>query len=105
MCDFISLLRIVRLRLRGGTLTSWHRPLHRADPANGDRIHRSHDTLEVVNVTDAEAVDEVDGYLVVRTTEPAARLNVDSARNVPRVAGVTTGSCAPNRCTPGVSCR
>ncbi len=36
----------------------------------GDRIHRGLDTLEVVTVTAAEAVDDVDGYLVVRITEP-----------------------------------
>ena len=35
--------------------------------APGDRIHRGHDTLEVVNVTAAEPGDEVDAYLVVRT--------------------------------------
>jgi hypothetical protein len=34
--------------------------------APGDRIHRGHDTLEVVSLTVAEDGDEVDGYLVVR---------------------------------------
>ena len=36
----------------------------------GDRIHRGHDTLEVVTVTSAEAADAVDGYLVVRISGP-----------------------------------
>ncbi len=39
--------------------------------APGDRIHRGHDTLEVVTVTAAEPVDDVDGYLVVRVTARA----------------------------------
>ncbi len=46
-------------RFRAGTPT-W---------APGDRIHRGHDTLEVVNVTAAEAGNEVAGYLVVRVSE------------------------------------
>ena len=36
----------------------------------GQRIHRGHDTLEVVTLTIAEPVDDVDGYLVVRVSEP-----------------------------------
>ncbi len=38
--------------------------------APGDRIYRGHDTFEVVTVTSAETGDDVDGYLVVRITEP-----------------------------------
>jgi hypothetical protein len=39
--------------------------------APGDRVHRGHDTLEVVALTAAEDGDEVDGYLVVRVNARA----------------------------------